>query len=45
MHSWGELSPVGWKLQLVGPGNEEYYQQLLTKYQVENVEFFGEKRS
>lgn len=43
VQAWAMLQPADWRLIIVGPGKADYQQQLLDKYQTENMEFLGEK--
>ena len=42
LEAWSAIQPQGWKLQIVGPGNDNYRQSLIDQYHPEGVEFLGE---
>lgn len=42
IEAWKVATPVGWKLDIVGPGSFDYRQALIEKHEPENVEFVGE---
>jgi len=42
IEAWAYIKPEGWRLQIVGPGNTDYQQALIEKYQPIAVQFLGE---
>lgn len=42
VEAWAKLSPRGWRLEIVGPGDVAYQTQLLSLFQPENLFFIGE---
>ncbi len=42
IEAWSQIKQDGWSLQLIGPGDKTYQQELIEKYQTENVQFLGE---
>lgn len=42
IQAWAELCPPGWDLLLVGPGETDYQQSLMSRYNPRNLRFTGE---
>jgi len=42
LEAWTAIQPQEWKLQIVGPGNDNYRQSLIDQYHPAGVEFIGE---
>ncbi len=43
IQAWAQLSPLGWRLLIVGPGDPAYVRALQEGYEMNDVEFLGEK--
>jgi glycosyltransferase involved in cell wall biosynthesis len=43
VEAWSKIPTTGWRLQIIGPGDEAYWQQLRDRYQPERIDFLGEK--
>jgi glycosyltransferase involved in cell wall biosynthesis len=42
VEAWSILRPLGWRLEIVGPGDPKYQAELLQKFEPEHLEFVGE---
>jgi glycosyltransferase involved in cell wall biosynthesis len=42
VEAWSQLKPQEWRLQIVGPGNAAYRQELIERFRPHGVEFLGE---
>lgn len=42
LESWVSINPAGWKLDIVGPVDPNYRQQLLKQFHSDSIEFLGE---
>lgn len=40
--AWSALSPQRWRLLLAGPGDQNFKNQLITRYKPNNIDFIGE---
>ncbi len=43
VQAWVQLNHLNWKLIIVGPGSQEYQNQLIARYIPEDLEFTGKK--
>jgi glycosyltransferase involved in cell wall biosynthesis len=42
LQAWAQLCPIGWELLCLGPGEAEYIQSLINRYNPSNCKFLGE---
>lgn len=42
VEAWSQLKPQGWRLQIVGPGDVAYRQELIERFRPHGLEFLGE---
>jgi len=42
VEAWSHLKPQEWRLQIVGPGDVSYHQELIERFRPRRVEFLGE---
>lgn len=42
VEAWAKVNPAGWKLEIVGPVDSDYREQLLARFHPEHIEFVGE---
>lgn len=41
--AWGALNPIDWRLAIVGPVDQIYFESLFKRFPLQNVDFLGEK--
>jgi glycosyltransferase involved in cell wall biosynthesis len=42
VEAWANIQPQGWVLEIAGPGDRVYQQELIARFSPENIQFLGE---